>query len=257
MSVRADRVGWSLLNLSGEDEDLTQSCGGGRRERGEGNVEEMKGTGDSEKRVAREATKNSSLWLLAIPYSLIPVCSRTAAISSSRNSCAAGVDAWLLAFAGTGDVEGSHAVLVEPLPGIENVIPPAVEQVDHVQWPGDPPGEFDGERGATLDGAGGDHQGGVRVPDIPAGADIVQGAVGFPEGIVEGQGAVFRLATLRAPAAAGNACCDGDIEGGPVDASLASRDDPLQDGIPPMARGGSPGSLAHSATSWPNASRIC
>ena len=117
--------------------------------------------------------------------------------------------------------------------------PCIAREADHAPRPSGPRRLGDGEPGAAGRPVAQQDEGGVGIADVPGGALGVGRERRLGQGIVLVDRAVLGAPAARAPAAAGEAEGQRDIERGAVNPALAARDDGL-DQSPGAAHGQSP-----------------
>ena len=122
----------------------------------------------------------------------------------------------------SGHVEPRDVLLLDPGRQLGGRRRPHVEEED---GPALPPGQALRQRRPAIDPALMEDDGAVGVADIPGRALRILGGRSLTQRIAVGDGPVFGAPSARTPAAAGNACGQGGVEGAPIRARLSAADD--------------------------------
>ena len=122
-----------------------------------------------------------------------------------------------------GDVEDARGHVVEPGAARRRVR--RAVQVDHQERPGHSIGDSDGFRRAAFGRPPGEHEGGVGIADVEAGALGVGFALAFPHRVALRDHPVFGPAPPGHPAPCLQPQVQGHVQGRPVDPGLAAGHD--------------------------------
>ena len=134
-------------------------------------------------------------------------------------------DAGRFALARAGNLEHADGRVARPAG--DRLGPCATGEADDVPRPPGPRRLGDGEPGAAHRPVAQQDRGGVGIADVPGGALGVGRERRLGQGVALVDRPVVGAPAARTPAAAGDAEVQGNIKGGAVDATLATRDDGL------------------------------